>query len=195
MKDPKRKLKTVDQLTSEEQQNTLETQAKALADATRTAIVKTEDVRIESIKHPQGERLAARARSGKFMSRTEASTMATTKETQTFLVEIDPETGLSRHKTLLNKLYDGAKKAADEPRALGNSVKAVELIDEIAGHRAAREEALSNKDHIQNPVKIVIISPMNLTHPEVIDGDKPQERPKQPSFAEVLDIRTNPPRE
>ena len=177
----------------------LETQAKALADATRTAIVKAEDVRIESIKHPQGNRLAARARTGKFVSRTEASAMVTAKETQNFLTEVDPETGLSRHKSLLNKLYDGAKTAAGEPRALGNAVKAVELIDEIAGHRAAREEALSNKDHVKNPINIVVIPSVTLVNPDVIDYEaelrKRKERDeKGPSFIDA-EFKTNPPQE
>jgi hypothetical protein len=173
---------------------TLEAQAHALVDAPQTALVPKEDVRVEAIKKSNGEgtRLAARARTGKFMSRTEASAMVAAKDTQTFLSEVDAETGVSRHKSLLNKLYEGAKKAADEPRALGNSVKAVELLDEISGHRAIREEALSNKDHIQDKVRIVVIAPVTLMHPEIVDFDKKKPEAKAPSFAAAEVVYTNP---
>lgn len=182
---------TVDQLVSEETRNTVEEKAKELMNSPNTSLLLTEDVRLEKINVGGKNRLQARERSGKFVARTEASAMVTAKTTQTFLAGDDPETGFSRHETLLHSLYTGAKTAADQPKNLGNAVKAVELIDEMSGHAAARAEALANHDNILNPINIVFIPVTNIMHPEVVDGDKPVEKPKQPSFAEVLDVRTD----
>lgn len=170
---------------------TLEAHAQSLIDTPLTALVK-EEITVEAIKKSNGEgtRLAARARSGKFMSRTEASAMVAAKNTQNFLEEKDTETGLSRQEQLLHSLYDGAKEAAKEPRALGNATKAVELLDEISGHRAAREEALSNKDHIQNQVFRVIIN-----MPDVPFAEEKKPERKQPSFADASVVYTNPAQE
>jgi len=192
-----KKLPTVEELVSVEQRKIMEDKAKEFMDSPQTSLAITEDVRLEKLKHPQGARIAARARTGKFISKTEASAIATTRDTQNFLSEVDSESGLSRHKTLLTKLYDGAKKASQTDKGIGGAVKAVELIDEMSGHRAAREEAIAqaNKD-VQNTVRVVMIPSITLVNPTLIDFEAELARRKEkdklgPSFAEVLDIRTN----
>lgn len=172
----------------------LEEKAQTFLNSPQTALALTEEVRLEKVKTNNGksERLAARSRNGKFVSRTETSAMVTAKNTQTFLATTDTETGLSRHETLLGKLYEGAKKAADEPRALGNSVKAVELLDEISGHRAVREEALKDRSNIVSPVKIVMVPSIALMNPTIIMADEKKPEKKTPSFIDA-EFSTNPP--
>ena len=191
-----KKLPTVEELVSVEQRKIMEDKAKEFMDSPQTSLAITEDVRLEKLKHPQGARIAARARTGKFISKTEASAIATTRDTQNFLSEVDSESGLSRHKTLLTKLYDGAKKASQTDKGIGGAVKAVELIDEMSGHRAAREEAIAQASKEENhPVRMVIVVAPNLMYPELVDGDNKLERPKAPSFAEVTGYTTDPPQE
>ena len=187
-----KKTKNKDQMVSDP---VLEAEMKSLVDAPQTALVKTEDVRLETVRAntKTGSREIARALNGKFMSRTAASTVKTAKEVQTFLAEEDPDTGLSRQQSLLRATYKGALKAAGEPRALGNAVKAVEMLDEISGHAKLREEALTNRDSVKDQLRVVVIAPIEtMMHKDVIDFDKKSEDKKQPSFAEVLDVHTNP---
>ena len=190
---------TVDELVSEEQRVALEGKAKELMNSPNTSLVITEDVRLEKVKHPQGDRLQARARTGKFISKTEASTVVVTKNTQNFLADIDPATGKSRHQTLLEAGYAGALIAAAEPtgRSLGNYTKVMEMYDEQSGHRAAREEAIAKANReVNTPVSVVVINcPENMMDKNIINFEEELARravKKQPTFAEILEVQTNP---
>jgi hypothetical protein len=178
---------------------TLEEKMKSLASATRTALVKTEDVRVESIRHPQGDRLAVRAANGKFTKLTTAVAARDARDAQNFLAEkVKDELGNERTRKahLREALYSGAIKASQSDKGLGPAVKSFEALNEDAALTQAKESMITSANQeVQNPVRIVMINMPTLMVPEIQDGDKPKERPKAPSFAEVLDIRTNPPQE
>jgi hypothetical protein len=166
------------------------------APAPTQALATQPDVRIETIKHPQGERQLARARNGKFVSRTEASAIVSTKKTQEFLEAIDPEMGHSRDEVIRNSIYEGVVKAAAIPKTLGNAVKGAEFLDRTSGREKVREEALSNKDHVQNQVKVVVVPGVVLMNPTVIDHDeelrkKKEKEAKGPSFIDA-EFKTDP---
>ena len=196
------KLPSVDALITEEQRKVLEDKAKELMNSPNTSLAITEDVRLEKVKHPQGDRLQARARTGKFISKIEASTIVVTKRTANFLEDTDPNTGKSRHQTLLEAGYAGALIAAAEPtgRSLGNYTKVMEMYDEQSGHRAAREEAIAKANReVNTPVSVVVINcPENMMDKNIIDFEeelRKRAEKKQPTFAEVIGIETNPPQE
>jgi len=174
----------------------LETQMKALADKTRTAIVKSEDIRVETLRHPQGDRLAVRKTNGQFTKLTTAVAAKDARDAQNFLAEkVKDELGNERTRKahLREALYSGAIKASQSDKGLGPAVKSFEALNEDAALTQAKESMITSANQeVQNPVRIVMISMPTLMVPEIQDGDKPKERPKAPSFAEVLDIRTNP---
>lgn len=175
----------------------LEAQMKALAEQPPTrALVKanTEEVRLEKIRksNAQGEREIARAASGRFVRHSTASAQRSAKKVQQFLAETDPDTGKSRQDSLLDAAYEGALKAAKEPKALGNAVKAVEMLDEISGHAKVREQQLADQSHIQQPFKTVYIGVPVLLNPEIIkEEDLLRDTKTKPSFAESEVVQQN----
>lgn len=187
---------TVEELNSEAERSALETQIKEFVKQPTQALATQPDVRLDKIKTKQGgERIAARARNGKFISSVEATTIVRTKRTSKFLEELDSETGKSRHQTLLEAGYKGALVAAAEPtgRSLGNYVKTMEMYDEQSGNRAAREAAIAEANREVNAPMTVVINMPVLLHPEIQDGDKPRETPKKPSFADSEVIQQDGP--
>jgi hypothetical protein len=190
---------TVDQLNSEAQRTTLETQATAMADAARTAITVQPDIRVEAVKksNGQGERVAIRAANGKFTKLATAVAAKDARQGQEFLLEkIKNEAGLelTRKQHLRNALYEGAIAAAKEPRALGNSVKSFQALNEDAALTQAKENMLqSANQEVTNPIRVVVINcPENMLHKEIVNLDekKPEER-KTPSFIDA-EFKTNP---
>lgn len=191
---------TVAQLTSDEQRNALETQMKSIADAPQTALVNTEDLRIEAIKknNGQGDRIAVRAASGRFTKATTAVAAADAKAAQQFLItKVKNEVGeeLSRKAHLREALYSGAISAAKSDKGIGGAVKAFEALNVDAGLVAAKESMIqaANQEEL-HPVRVVIMIAPQIMHPEVIDGDKKPAEKKAPSFAEAEMIYTNPQR-
>lgn len=179
---------------------TLEAQAQALVDAPQTALVPKEDFRVEQVKksNGQGERLVVRAASGKFTKLVTAVAASDAKAAQQFLAEkVKNEAGveLSRKAHLREALFSGAIKAAEEPKALGNAVKSFEALNVDAALTQAKERMLVDDSNIQNPVRIVVIAPVTLMHPEVLDDSKKTPEKKSPSFAASEVVYTNPPRE
>jgi hypothetical protein len=189
-----KKLPTVDQLVSEEQRNTLEAQAVAMADATRTALVKTNgDLRLEKVKAntKTGEREIVRAQNGKFVKAATLAAALDAKESQAFLREIDPDEGMSRKQAIRNALYKAALKPTE--KSLGSCVKVAEFFENESGNTLAKERVLADQTQETNPIRIVMVNMPVLMNPEVLDGDKPQERPKAPSFADSEVIQQNGP--
>ena len=99
--------------------------------------------------------------------------------------------GLTEYMHAFMNLVRIAQNEDSDPKAMMAAVKAFEVLRTSAlGKPAPSEQEL---DKITNqPVKTIIIQAPQLMHPEIIDGDKPKEEKKQPSFAEVLDVKTNP---
>jgi hypothetical protein len=82
--------------------------------------------------------------------------------------------------------YDG-----EDPKAKMAAVKAFEVIRLSAlGKPAPSEQEL---DKLTNqPVKTIIVVAPELMNPQVINADKVVQKPRQPSFAEVTGVVTNP---
>lgn len=174
----------------------LEEQMKNLANATRTALVKTEDARVETLRHPQGDRLAVRKTNGQFTKLTTAVAAKDARDAQNFLAEkVKDELGNERTRKahLREALYSGAIKASQSDKGLGPAVKSFEALNEDAALTQAKESMITSANQeVQNPVRIVMINMPVIMNPDIIDLDvKKPEKKKQPSFAEVLDIRTN----
>lgn len=70
-------------------------------------------------------------------------------------------------------------------------VKAAETLWLFTGGKPDPSEREMNKLERQ-PISAYFIQAPSLANPEIVDGDKPVEKPKQPSFADVLDVKTNP---
>lgn len=156
------------------------------------------DARVERVRksNGQGDRLAVRAATGRFTKMTTAIAHADAKAAQNFLAEkVKDDLGkeASRKHHLRVALFDGAIKAAKEPRALGNATKAFEALNTDAALTQAKEALLQDQSHIQDPVRVVVVAPINLMHPEVIEFDKRKEEKRQPSFVEAEVVSTNPP--
>ena len=176
----------------------LEAQMKQLVEQSTQkaeALAPVEDIRLEKIKksNAPGEREVARAANGKFVRHSTASAQQTAKKVQQFLAGTDPNTGKSRQDSLLEAAYEGALVAAKEPKALGNAVKAVEMLDEISGHAKVREQQLADQSHIQQPFKVVYISLPNIMSPEIHNMDEQQPAKEKPSFADAELIQQNGP--
>jgi hypothetical protein len=157
-------------------------------ESTALAVQEPKQVMVKNSRS-NGERAMIRGANGRFVKHTTFSAQKDAKEAQRFLAQKDPETGMSRKQSLREAVYKGAIKAADEPKALGNAVKAVQMFEDESGHTKAKNELLSDQSHIQQPVKIVIIP--------FIEGIKPmEERPAEktrPSFADAEVISQNGP--
>jgi hypothetical protein len=184
---------------------TLEAQAKAIVEnpipaptQTTQAIVPIGDARVEQIKksNGQGDRLAVRAANGKFTKMTTAVAHADAKAAQQFLAEkVKDQLGneTSRKHQLRVALFDGAIKAAEEPKALGNAVKAFDSLNADAALTQAKETLLADQNHIQDPVRIVVVPVIDLMHKDLIDFDKKPAEKRVPSFADSVVIQQDGP--
>ena len=173
----------------------LEQQAKEFSEKTQVALTTVGDLRLEKVKAntKTGERDIVRAQNGKFVKAATLAAALDAKESQAFLREIDPDEGMSRKQAIRNALYRAALHPTE--KSLGSCVKVAEFFENESGNTLAKERVLADQTQETNPIKIVMVNMPTLMVPEIQDGDKPKERSKAPSFAEVLDIRTNPPRE
>lgn len=156
--------------------------------STALAVQEPKQVMVKNSRS-DGERAMIRGAHGRFVKHTTFSAQKDAKEAQQFLTEKDPETGMSRKQSLREAVYKGAIKAADEPKALGNAVKVIQMFEDESGHTKAKNELLSDQSHIQQPVKVVIIP---MIEGLKMQEEKPPEKTR-PSFADAEVISQNGP--
>jgi hypothetical protein len=97
--------------------------------------------------------------------------------------------GLTEHDVAFLNMLRIAQNEDSDPKAMMAAVKAYEILMRRAlGKEAPSEQELDKLT--SQAVKVVVIQAPQLMHPEIIE-EKPQEVLK-PSFAEVLDVHTNP---
>jgi hypothetical protein len=179
----------------------LEAQMQNLADnppaPTQTLAVQP-DLRIEKVKAntKTGEREIVRSQSGKFAKSSTLAAALDAAASQKFLRETDPELGVTRKHAMREALYKAALKPTE--KSLGSCVKVAEFFEKESGNTDAKESMLAeaNKD-IRTPINAIFITLPNLNDPTVHDfekevREKAERTAKGPSFAEVLDIRTDP---
>jgi hypothetical protein len=73
-------------------------------------------------------------------------------------------------------------------------VKAAETLWLFTGGKPDPSEREMDKLERQ-PIAAYFVQAPALMNPEIVDGDKPSDKPKQPVFAEVLGVKENPPKE
>lgn len=160
-------------------------------------IVQVGDARVEQIKKANGGyRLAVRAANGKFTKMTTAVAARDACDAQNFLAEkVKDEVGNERTRKahLREALYTGAIKGSQSDKGLGPAVKAFEALNEDAALTQTKESMVqAANQEVNNPVRVVVINSPVLMHPEIVEFDKRPEKPRQPSFAEVTSVETNP---
>ena len=99
--------------------------------------------------------------------------------------------GMTEHEAAFRNILRIAQNEDSDPKAQMAAVKAYEIVM----RRALGKEASSEQDLDRittQPVKSIIIVSPDLMNPKVVDADKVVEKAKQPSFAEVTSIETNP---
>ena len=99
--------------------------------------------------------------------------------------------GMTEYMVAFMNIVRIAQNEDSDPKAMMAAVKAFEVLRTSAlGKPATAEQDL---DRITTqPVKVIIVQAPQLMHPEVVDADNPVEKAKQPTFAEVTGIITNP---
>jgi hypothetical protein len=97
--------------------------------------------------------------------------------------------GLNEYEVAFMNLVRIAQNTDPDPKAMMAAVKAFEVIRTSALGKPAPSEQELDKLTTQ-PVRVVVIQSPQLMHPEVQE-EKPRET-LRPSFAEVVDIQTNP---
>jgi hypothetical protein len=98
--------------------------------------------------------------------------------------------GLSEHEVAFRNILSIAQNTDTDPKAMMAAVKAYEIVM----RRALGKEASSEQDLDRittQPVKTIIVVSPDLMNPKVVDADQAVVKPKQPSFAEVIDVITN----
>ena len=98
--------------------------------------------------------------------------------------------GMTEHEVSFKNVLRISQNESEDPKAMMAAVKAYEIVM----RRALGKEASSEQDLDRittQPVKTIIVVSPELMNPKVVEADKAVEKPKQPSFAEVLDITTN----
>ena len=189
---------TVDQLNSEESRKELEQKmfdAQDSLKANSEALAVRPPVVMESIAHPKGDRLAHRnSLSGKFMRRSEATAMRLASDAQKFAeAKSEQDATLTNAQLLRSHLLKVALDCKSEKSLIGLAKIYETLIQEATGARALLEAEIKAANTQQlAPLKVVIVAP-TLMFPEMIDGDKPVEKPKLPSFAESEVVQQNGP--
>jgi hypothetical protein len=84
-----------------------------------------------------------------------------------------------------------AKSGLPDSKHMSAKIQAAELLHLITeGKPAPSEQELDKLE--RQPITAYFVEAPQLARPEVVDGDKIVEKPKQPSWAEVTDIVTNP---
>ena len=105
-------------------------------------------------------------------------------------VRADKE-GMTEYMVAFMNILRIAQNEDGDPKAMMAAVKAFEILRLSAlGKPAPSEQELDKLTH--QTVKTVIVIAPELMHPEVVDADKIVDKPKQPSFAEVTGVITNP---
>ena len=97
--------------------------------------------------------------------------------------------GLTEYMVAFMNIVRIAQNEDNDPKSMMAAVKAFEVLRTSALGKPAPSEQEMDKLTTQ-PVKVVVIQAPQLMHPE-IQEERPQET-LRPSFAEVLDVRTNP---
>lgn len=107
--------------------------------------------------------------------------------------------GLTEDMAIVEELLDiihtpieaDAKSGLPDAKFAMAKVKAAETIWLFTFGKPDPSEREMDKLERQ-PISAYFIQAPSLANPEIVDGDKPVEKPKQPSFADVLDVKTNP---
>jgi hypothetical protein len=99
--------------------------------------------------------------------------------------------GLTEYMVAFMNIVRIAQNEDTDPKAMMAAVKAFEIVRQSALGKFATAEQDLDRLTTQAVKTIIVVAP-SLMHPEVIDADKPVEKKTQPTFAEVVDIKTNP---
>ena len=109
------------------------------------------------------------------------------------------DSGLTEDMAIVEELLDiihtpieaDAKSGLPDAKFAMAKVKAAETIWLYTFGKPDPSEREMDKLERQ-PIAAYFIQAPSLANPEIVDGDKPVEKPKQPTFADVLDVKTNP---
>lgn len=97
--------------------------------------------------------------------------------------------GLTEYMVAFMNILRIAQNSDNDPKAMMAAVKAFEILRTSALGKPAPSEQELDKLTTQ-PVRVVVIQAPQLMHPEVVE-EKTKET-LRPSFAEVVDVQTNP---
>ena len=98
--------------------------------------------------------------------------------------------GMTEHEVSFRNILRISQLETSDPKLAMAVVKAYEIVM----RRALGKEASSEQDLDRittQPVKTIIVVSPDLMNPKVVDADQAVVKPKQPSFAEVIDVITN----
>lgn len=109
------------------------------------------------------------------------------------------DSGLTEDMAIVEELLDiihtpietDTKSGLPDAKFAMAKVKAAETLWLFTGGKPDPSEREMNKLERQ-PISAYFIQAPPLANPEIVDGDKPVEKPTQPSFAEVTGVETNP---
>ncbi len=155
-------------------------------EANKTDTLVKAEPRIELTHDGRGnDRTIARAASGRFAKKHNASVRKHMRDTIKFLEEKDTESGKPRADVIREKVYENIKKS--DPDALVGQIKAAQYLEDSAFSKSAKDKIVEES----NPrvgITIVINAP-TLMHNELKED---HEVPAPPPFIKAEIVSTNP---
>jgi hypothetical protein len=143
-------------------------------------------------------RLVPRTAGGTFAKKPRPMVPATefTRQERKALMKIREGEGISEymemHRSMLRLAqYEPAPKEPWDSKLAMAKVKAAEWI-RLSGLGKPSSSEQDLERITTQPVKTIIVVSPELMNPKVVDADKVVEKPKQPSFAVVTGVTTNP---
>ena len=115
------------------------------------------------------------------------------------LMRVREDNNMTEDQSILNELLEiintpvavDAKSGLPDAKHMMAKIKAAEVVWLYTGGKPDPSERELDKLERQ-PIEAYFITTPSSVNPVPVDGDKPVEKPKQPTFAEIIGIKTNP---